>query len=89
MRTKRHLFTFALGGVAGYVVGRYPAATYEKLRDGAGITMGLARDRIGILSETFPLARPGYHRAPAAPSPETADGVFERTSTAYVSRPHP
>jgi hypothetical protein len=89
VRTKRSLFTFALGGVAGYVVGRYPAATYEKLRDGAGITMGLARDRIGIVSKTFPLVRPGYHRAPTAPSPETADGVFERTSTAYVSRPHP
>ncbi|MER6973539.1 hypothetical protein ABT304_20920 [Nocardioides sp. NPDC000445] len=89
MRTKRHLFTFALGGVAGYVVGRYPAATYEKLRDGAGITLGLARERIGIMSETFPIGRPGHHRAPTNPPPDNADGVFERTSTAYVSRPHP
>ena len=59
MRTKRNLFTFALGGVVGYVVGRYPAATYEKLRDGAGMTLSLARERIGIMSETFPLGRPG------------------------------
>ena len=89
MRTKRNLFTFALGGVAGYVVGRYPAATYEKLRDGAGITLGLARERIGMMSETLPIGRPGYHRAPTTPPPDNADGVFERTSTAYVSRPHP
>ncbi|MDQ4113661.1 MAG: hypothetical protein M3306_21565 [Actinomycetota bacterium] len=88
MRTKRNLFTFALGGVAGYVVGRYPAATYEKLRDGAGIILGLARERIGIMSEAFPIGRHGYHRAPTQP-PDNADGVFERTSTAYVSRPHP
>jgi len=89
VRTKRNLFTFALGGVVGYVVGRYPAATYEKLRDGAGIALGLARERIGIMSETFPLGRPGYHQAPDAPSPEAGDGVIDRTSAAYVSRPHP
>ncbi|MEU6137297.1 hypothetical protein [Nocardioides sp. NPDC047086] len=89
MRTKRNLFTFALGGVAGYVVGRYPAATYEKLRDGAGVTVGMARERIGIMSESFPIGRPGYHRAPAAQPSEPADGPLDRTSTAYVSRPHP
>lgn len=88
MRTKRNLVTFALGGVAGYVVGRYPAATYEKLRDGAGITVGLARERVGMISgSTFPLGRSGDHRAPTQPA-EAAD-VVERTSTAYVSRPHP
>ncbi|WP_406031849.1 hypothetical protein OG801_25405 [Nocardioides sp. NBC_00163] len=89
MRTKRNLFTFALGGVIGYVVGRYPAATYEKLRDGAGMTLSLARERIGIMSETFPLGRPGDHRAPTTQPPETGDDVIDRTSTAYVSRPHP
>lgn len=88
MRTKRNLFTFALGGVVGYVVGRYPAATYEKLRDGAGITLGLARERIGIMSETFPIG-PGDRRAPTTQPPETGDDVIDRTSTAYVSRPHP
>ncbi|MEI7058160.1 hypothetical protein WBG06_20200 [Nocardioides sp. CCNWLW239] len=85
---KRNLVTFALGGAAGYVVGRYPTATYEKLRDGAGMTVGLARERIGVMADTFPLGRNGDHRAPTT-QPAADDGVADRTSTAYVSRPHP
>jgi hypothetical protein len=86
VRTKRNLFTFALGGVAGYIVGRYPAATYETLRDGAGVTLGMARDRIGTMP--LPFGHAGDHRArtTAAPAP---DDDIERTSAAYVSRPHP
>ena len=85
MRTKRNLFTFALGGVAGYLVGRYPAATYETLRDGAGATLGMARDRIGTLP--FGVGHTGDHRARAAAPLANED--IERTSAAYVSRPHP
>ncbi|WP_328531447.1 hypothetical protein OG984_10040 [Nocardioides sp. NBC_00368] len=87
MRTKRSLFTFALGGVAGYIVGRYPAATYETLRDGAGVTVGMARDRIGTMTLRFGHA--GDHRARTTEPSEAGDGFVERTSTAYVSRPHP
>lgn len=89
MRTKRNLFTFALGGVAGYVVGRYPAATYEKLRDGAGLTAGVARDRFGTMTQAFPLGRTGDHRAPTTQPPETGDDVNERTSAPYATRAHP
>ena len=86
MRTKRNLFTFALGGVAGYIVGRYPAATYETLRDGAGATLGMARDRIGTMP--FHLGHTGDHRAHTTAATE-AGADIERTSAAYVSRPHP
>lgn len=89
MRIKRNLFTLALGGVAGYLVGRHPRETFEKVRGGAGMTVGLARERIGIMSRTFPLGRPGDHRAPTTQPPETGDDVIDRTSTADVSRPHP
>ena len=82
MRTKRNLFTFALGGVLGYLVGRYPTETYDKVRGGAAMTVGLARERL-----PFPGA--GGHRAPTAQPPETGDDVIDRTSTAYVARPHP
>jgi hypothetical protein len=84
VRTKRSLFTFALGGLAGYIVGRYPAATYETLRDGAGVTVGMARDRMSTM--TLPFGHTGDHRARTTPS--TGEDL-ERTSTAYVSRPHP
>lgn len=87
MRTKRNLLTFALGGVAGYVVGRYPAATYEAFRNGAGATVGMARERIGTM--TLPFGHTGDHRARTTQPAETGDDVIERTSTAYVSRPHP
>ncbi|MER7555566.1 hypothetical protein ABTZ46_01410 [Nocardioides sp. NPDC126508] len=86
MRTKRNLFTFALGGVAGYIVGRYPAATYETLRDGAGATLGMARERIGTMP--LPFGNTGDHRARTT-APPAPDEDLERTSTAYVSRPHP
>ncbi|SDK47333.1 hypothetical protein SAMN05428985_104142 [Nocardioides sp. YR527] len=89
MRTKRNLFTFALGGVAGYLVGRYPRETLEKVRGGAGMTVGLARERIGMMSQALPFARAGDHRAVTTQPPETGDDVVDRTSTAYVSRPHP
>lgn len=86
MRTKRNLFTFALGGVAGYIVGRYPTATYETLRDGAGATLGMARHRIGAMPLHF--GHTGDHRAHTT-APPAVDEDIERTSTAYVSRPHP
>ncbi len=86
MRTKRNLFTFALGGVAGYIVGRYPTATYETLRDGAGVTLGMARERIGTIP--LPFGHTGGHRARTT-DPPVADEGIERTSAAYVSRPHP
>ncbi|MFI5627513.1 hypothetical protein ACIA03_28920 [Nocardioides sp. NPDC051685] len=86
MRTKRNLFTFALGGAAGFIVGRYPAATYETLRDGAGATLGMARKRIGTMP--LPFGHTGDHRARSAAPTEAVDDI-ERTSAAYVSRPHP
>ncbi|MGY0390242.1 hypothetical protein ACWZJV_25000 [Nocardioides sp. WG-D5] len=87
MRTKRNIFTFALGGVAGYIVGRYPAATYETLRDGAGATVGMARERIGTMN--LPFGHAGDHRARGTQPAAAGDDLIERTSTAYVSRPHP
>jgi hypothetical protein len=86
VRTKRNLFTFALGGIVGYVVGRYPAATYETLRNGAGVTVGMARERIGLVP--LPFGHAGDHRARTTEPPDPDDTVA-RTSTAYVSRPHP
>ena len=83
MRTKRNLLLLAVGGVAGYVVGRHPEGVSDTVRS----TADLARERARKMSSST-LGRSGDHRA-AASAPESADSVVERTSTAYVARPRP
>ncbi|GGR64624.1 hypothetical protein J2S40_001185 [Nocardioides luteus] len=84
MRTKRNLLLLAVGGVAGYVVGRHPEGVSDTVRS----TADLARARARKVSSST-LGRSGDHRGSGTPAPESADSVVERTSTAYVARPRP
>ncbi|MGH3351778.1 MAG: hypothetical protein ACRDPS_14015 [Nocardioides sp.] len=94
MRTKRNLFILALGGVTGYVLGRYPRESLEKVRNVAGAGVGLARERVTTMSVPgLPLGRPGDHRSPNAQRPKTTDGAgdgdVDRDSMPYIDRAHP
>ncbi|TQL69121.1 hypothetical protein FB381_3023 [Nocardioides albertanoniae] len=88
MKTKRNLFVFALGGAAGFILGRYPREALEKARGVAGAGVGVARDRVGpAAAAKLPLNRTGGHRAATAQAPGS-DGVINGTSP-YASKAHP
>lgn len=83
MSTARDLLTFAVGGAAGFIVGRYPHETLEKVRGGVGLTLDFARERIDIMTESLPLRRSGGHRAG---SPLPSGMVLDRTTMPYSGR---
>lgn len=83
MSGKRNLLLLALGGVAGYVVGRHPDGVSDTVRSAAD----LARQRTGRMTgSTF--GRSGGHRA-AEHASEGGAGIVGSASTADVARPHP
>ena len=88
MRPKRSLVLLALGGAAGFVLGRYPAETFAKVRSVTGTGVGLARERVGPrIAAKSPLGRTGGHRAAADQPP--GSGEFINGTSPYAARPRP